>query len=188
MSEDEVDKIIEKKRKPSPIDITKDAIVVDQKTITRLKRSDPQFYGTLEQIAEEEGKTVEDIIRESVIHSVRMKKAVMSEMTVDELYTAWLILREMMDFSRELFFKYARLILSDETSQILEMRKEVMEQYKTEMKPIEEIKPPPSEKIEIKNRMTKLMINMIEGLMEDTMNRMMGKKVTLNVPVEYVEK
>jgi hypothetical protein len=184
--DDEIEKIKERKKKPTPIDVTKENVVVDAKTVTKVKKSDPTFYNTLEEIAMQENKPVEEVIKESVLHGLRMKQFVMSDMTVDQLYTAWLILSEMMDFSRELFFKYAKLMFSDETRNFLELRTQIAEETRGQLppQPTETVKSP---KDELRERMMTLFNGIMDGVM-NTMMQSMGMKVPkLNIPVEYKE-
>ena len=173
-------------------------MIEESKTMTKImKRVQSKKAGVfkaIEEISAQEGRRPEDLIEEAVIHYAYERKLIRKEMTVEQLYEAWQMLKEMMGFAADMWFGFIDMMLSESGKRLLE------HQYGTIREQSMIYEPPPflensqsPEEDDAVKRIRNMMISMIELMLKQYMYRLMeamGMKMPkpeVKIPVEEKE-
>ena len=196
MAEDETAPIEEKKKKRRRI--PKSSL---GRSLAWLSRANPDLVQDLNDYAKAAGKKPTQIIQEALHHYIYQRHIIRSELTVEELYEAWQILKEMQAHSVQIFLEWAKLMFSEEYKSMLELTREIYErrqQAKATPPP-----PPPKEVKDIQERFLSKMWNYLEPLLDMLFDQMIaqlfkatgakkppqlkGAKIPVNLAIEEEE-
>jgi len=102
-----------------------------------LKRAEPDLMQYLEQLEKELGVSKYDIVREALQQWVRIKLYRQSGLSVAELYQAFLILRDLLSFVKDIYIGYASSFFNEYNRSFAELVRQATEE---KMKAMEEVK------------------------------------------------
>jgi len=156
MAEDEADETPRKRRKVPPPGF------MMGRALGQLKRASPDIYNELNEYAKATGKRPTRVMRDALEHYILRRRVIQSEMTVEQLYEAFLLVGEFQAQAVRLFLDWAKLMFSEEYKSMLELR--------AEMAP----PPPKPQKIEdLEQRVMEKTWSIIEPLLDWTVESMM---------------
>ena len=101
-----------------------------------LKRSEPDLMSYLEQLEKELGVSKYDIVKEALQQWVRIKVYRTSGLSVAELYQAFLILRDLLSFVKDIYVSYASSFFSEYNRSFAEIVRQATEE---KVKAMEEV-------------------------------------------------
>jgi len=102
-----------------------------------LKRAEPDLMQYLEQLEKELGVSKYEIVKEALQQWVRIKLYRQSGLSVAELYQAFLILRDLLSFVKDIYISYASSFFNEYNRSFAELVRQSVEE---KMKAMEEVK------------------------------------------------
>jgi len=134
------------------------------RSLAWLSRANPDLVQDLNDYAKAAGKKPTQIIQEALHHYIYQRHIIRSELTVEELYEAWQILKEMQAHSVQIFLEWAKLMFSEEYKSMLELTREIYERRQQAQAPPPP--PPPKEVKDIQERFLSKMWDYLEPLLD----------------------
>ena len=145
------------------------------RSLAWLSRSNPDLVQELNDYAKATGKKPTQVIQEALNHYIYQRHIIRSELTVEELYEAWQILKEMQAHSVTIFLEWAKIMFSEEYKSMLELTKEIYErrqQAKATPPP-----PPPKEVKDIQERFLSKMWDYLEPVLDMTFIKIINQLI-----------
>ncbi len=116
MSEDEAKKKRKKRLPPT---------WSNGRLLGQLSRRNPELYQTINEYAKATGRRPTEILEEAFDYYFVKRRISQRELTVDQLYDAWMILREMLATASEIWASTASIVTSDQYRFLLDLGREV---------------------------------------------------------------
>ncbi|MHC1627931.1 MAG: ribbon-helix-helix protein, CopG family [Candidatus Nezhaarchaeales archaeon] len=163
-----------------------------------LKRAEPQLMQALEELEKATGISKYDIVREALSHYVRIKYFQHTGLTVAELYQAFQILREFMNFCFDMYNSVGKIYFGELNQtfgelveEAMKRRMQLVEEHQKKLVEIEKEKEEEAKKKTIEEKFKQRiepMIDMIgdffEGMMYQMFPHLQKKKPQVKVPVK----
>ena len=128
-----------------------------------LKRSKPELVEDLVDYAKASGKKPTQVIEEALNHYIYRRHIIQSQLSVEELYEAWQILKEMQAHSVSIFLEWAKIMFSEEYRSMIELSRELAPPPPQPEKPAT---PPPKEVKDVQERFLSKMWSYMEPLID----------------------
>ena len=132
------------------------------RSLAWLSRSNPDLVQELNDYAKATGKKPTQVIQEALNHYIYQRHIIRSELTVEELYEAWQILKEMQAHSVQIFLEWAKIMFSEEYRSMIELSRELAPKPEVKQAP----PPPPKEVKDIEQRFLTKMWDYLEPLLD----------------------
>jgi len=132
------------------------------RSLAWLSRSNPDLVQELNDYAKATGKKPTQVIQEALNHYIYQRHIIRSELTVEELYEAWQILKEMQAHSVQIFLEWAKIMFSEEYRSMIELSRELAPKPEVKQAPL----PPPKEVKDIEQRFLTKMWDYLEPLLD----------------------
>ena len=139
------------------------------RSLAWLTRSNPDLVQELNDYAKATGKKPTQVIQEALNHYIYQRHIIRSELTVEELYEAWQILKEMQSHSVKIFLEWAKIMFSEEYKSMLELSRELAPPPAPSEKPVA---PPPKEVKDFRERFLAKMWDYMEPLLDMLLEQM----------------
>ena len=168
------------------------------RSLAWLSRANPDLVQELNDYAKATGKKPTQIIQEALNHYIYQRHIIRSELTVEELYEAWQILKEMQAHSVKIFLEWAKLMFSEEYRSMIELSRELAPPA-----PQKAPSPPPKEVKDIEQRFLSKMWNYLDPMLDMMFDQLVdvltkawgmkkppslkGSKVPVNITIEEEE-
>jgi len=165
MAEDETAPIEEKKKKRRRI--PKSSL---GRSLAWLSRANPDLVQELNDYAKATGKKPTQVIQEALNHYIYQRHIIRSELSVEELYEAWQILKEMQAHSVKIFLEWAKIMFSEEYRSMIELSRQL-----APPPPEKPAAPPPKEVKDIQERFLSKMWNYLEPLLDMLFDQMIAQ-------------
>jgi len=166
------------------------------RSLAWLARSNPDLVQELNDYAKATGKKPTQVIQEALNHYIYQRHIIRSELTVEHLYEAWQILKEMQAHSVKIFLEWAKLMFSEEYKSMIELSRELAPPVETQPPP----PPPPKEVKDIEQRFLTKMWDYLEPILDATLEQIIkvmmpmlgiknlkpikGSKIPVNLTIE----
>ena len=137
------------------------------RSLAWLSRANPDLVQELNDYAKATGKKPTQVIQEALNHYIYQRHIIRSELSVEELYEAWQILKEMQAHSVKIFLDWAKLMFSEEYRSMIELSREL-----APPPPEKPAAPPPKEVKDIQERFLSKMWNYLEPLLDMLFDQM----------------
>lgn len=134
-----------------------------------LKRSKPELVEDLVDYAKASGKKPTQVIEEALNHYIYRRHIIQSQLSVEELYEAWQILKEMQAHSVSIFLEWAKIMFSEEYRSMIELSRELAPPPAPSEK---SVAPPPKEVKDFRERFLSKMWDYMEPLLDMLLEQM----------------
>jgi len=111
------------------------------------------------------------VIQEALNHYIYQRHIIRSELTVEELYEAWQILKEMQAHSVTIFLEWAKIMFSEEYRSMIELSRELAP---PPQKPVTQ---PPKEVKDIQERFLSKMWDYLEPILDMTFDQIVNQLI-----------
>jgi hypothetical protein len=131
----------------------------------QLKRRNPQIVEEINEYAKATGSTPTQVLEDAVNYYIIKRRISQSNLTIEQIYDAWMLLREMQKTAVDIWREQAAYLFSEEYAQMLELRQEWVRQA-TEGAPAP---PPPRTLSELEKKFLAKLDPLIDWLLDWTM-------------------
>jgi hypothetical protein len=94
----------------------------------QLKRRNPQLVEQINEYAKSTGMAPTQVLESALDYYIIRRRISESNLTMEQIYDAWMLLREMQKTAVDIWREQANYIFSEEYTQMLELRQEWMKQ------------------------------------------------------------
>lgn len=94
----------------------------------QLKRRNPQIVEEINEYAKATGMTPTQVLEEAINYYIVRRRISQSNLTIEQIYDAWMLLREMQKVAVDIWREQANYLFSEEYAQMLELRQEWVRQ------------------------------------------------------------
>ena len=94
----------------------------------QLKRRNPELVEQINEYAKSTGASPTQVLESALDYYIVRRKISQSNLTMEQIYDAWMLLREMQKTSVDIWREQADYIFSEEYTQMLELRQEWLKQ------------------------------------------------------------
>jgi hypothetical protein len=136
----------------------------------QLKRRNPQIVEEINEYAKATGMTPTQILEEAITHYIVRRRIAQSNLTVEQIYDAWMLLREMQKTALDIWREWAGYVFSEEYMSMLEMRQEWIKQAMEEMPPPSKPVLPPRKIEELERKFLEKFDPIIDWLLDWTVD------------------
>ena len=142
------------------------------RSLAWLSRSNPDLVQELNDYAKATGKKPTQVIQEALNHYIYQRHIIRSELSVEELYEAWQILKEMQAHSVSIFLDWAKLMFSEEYRSMIELSREL-----APPPPQKPVTPPPKEVKDIEQRFLSKLWDYLEPILDMTFEQIVNQLI-----------
>jgi hypothetical protein len=130
----------------------------------QLKRRNPQLVEQINEYAKSTGMAPTQVLESALDYYIIRRRISQSNLTMEQIYDAWMLLREMQKSAVDIWREQANYIFSEEYAQMLEMRQEWLKQAEAAEAP-----PPARTMSEMERKFLAKLDPLIDWLLDWTM-------------------